>query len=86
MNNKQHGMVAQFQEQNTPGRFFFTRENYSTPNFVKISKAYGIKSKRITHKTKLKKIIKLIERHGKQPLVLEVCIPTEAKALPKMNW
>ncbi len=86
MNNKQHGMVAQFQEQNTPGRYFFTRENYSTPNFVKISKAYGVKSKRITRKTKLKKIIRLINRYGNRPLVLEVCIPTEAKALPKMNW
>lgn len=86
INNKQHGMVAQFQEQYTKGRYYFTRENYSTPNFVKISKAYGIKSKRITSKNKLKKIIRLMNRYANRPLVLEVSIPIEAKALPKMNW
>lgn len=41
INNNQHGMVAQFQEENMDGRYIGTRDGYSNPNFSLVSEAFG---------------------------------------------
>jgi acetolactate synthase-1/2/3 large subunit len=85
-NNNQHGMVAQFQESNTPGRFALTRELYSTPNFKSVAKAYGIRAIKISKASQIRKLIRIVKKNKNKPMVIEIKISQEAKALPKNNW
>jgi acetolactate synthase-1/2/3 large subunit len=85
-NNNQHGMVAQFQESNTPGRFALTRELYSTPNFKSVAKAYGIRAIKISKASQIRKLIRIVKKNKNKPMVIEIKISQEAKALPKNSW
>jgi acetolactate synthase I/II/III large subunit len=83
-NNNQHGMVAQFQERNTSGRFVGTREGYETPNFMKISNAFNIPYAKVSSEERLKhSIFELVERSG--PCLIELDISREARALPRLE-
>ena len=85
LNNKQHGMVAQFQETNVSERYVLTREGYSVPNFTSIAKAFGIKSLKINNTRQTKKLIRAINKSN-SALLVEVEISQDARALPKMKW
>ena len=85
LNNSQHGMVAQFQDENMEGRYIGTREGYSSPNFSVIAKAFDIPSIRISNLEDLPKAQRLIKDWDSGPLLLEFLIPQNAKALPKMS-
>jgi acetolactate synthase-1/2/3 large subunit len=41
INNGQHGMVAQFQEENMDGRLTGTRDGFSNPDFQNLARSYG---------------------------------------------
>lgn len=84
LNNKQHGMVAQFQRENLGSRFISTREGYSAPDFQKVSEAYGIKSYKISTNRDFTEMPRefLI---GPGPTLIEVLIAQEEEALPKFN-
>lgn len=84
-NNGQHGMVAQFQEANMDGRYFSTREGYSTPDFTSLAKAFKIEAHRFQSMSELKNAEETISAWEKGPLILEFIISLEAKALPKMG-
>ena len=85
INNRQHGMVAQFQETNLDGRYISTREGYSSPDFTKIANAFGIKSLRFQNSDDLEKAQNFVSAWDSGPLVLEFIVSPEAKALPKMG-
>lgn len=85
LNNKQHGMVAQFQETNVSERYVLTREGYSVPNFTSIAKVFGIKSLKINNMRQTKKLIRAINK-SKSALLVEVEISQDARALPKTKW
>lgn len=82
MNNHQQGMVAQFQEENLDSRYTGTRTGYSTPNFTKVAEAFGIRSFEIVSLDDSKDIFNLIQELD-VPVIVEVIIPQNAKALPK---
>jgi acetolactate synthase-1/2/3 large subunit len=85
LNNRQHGMVAQFQEANLGSRFIATRDGYSTPAFVDVAKAFGIPAYFFTSLEELCELeFDLTNAQG--PLLLEFQIPQDAKALPKMDY
>jgi acetolactate synthase-1/2/3 large subunit len=86
INNGQHGMVAQFQEENMNGRLTGTRDGYSNPNFQELAKAYGFtKIAKIAHREDLGKIKHLVENMNDEPIFLEFIVDPQAKALPKMS-
>ena len=85
INNGQHGMVAQFQETNMPGRYTATRDGYSTPDFCNVGQAFGIESRRFENSKDLDVLFDYVTQWSDGPLILEFKVSIEAKALPKMD-
>jgi len=86
INNGQHGMVAQFQEENMDGRLTGTREGFSNPNFQELARAYGFsKMARISSTSELENLNSFVENSNDEPIFLEFIVDPEAKALPKMS-
>ncbi len=86
INNGQHGMVAQFQEENMDGRLTGTRDGFSNPNFQELAKAYGFtKIAKIEHLEDLEKVNQLVNEMKDHPIFLEFIVDPQAKALPKMS-
>ena len=86
INNGQHGMVAQFQEENMDGRLTGTREGFSNPNFQELARAYGFtKVAKISSLTDLEDLKHLVENLNDDPIFLEFVVDSKAKALPKMS-
>lgn len=86
INNGQHGMVAQFQEENMDGRLTGTREGFSNPDFQELAKAYGFtKVMKINSMTDLEELKELAKNWLEEPVFLEFVVDPEAKALPKMS-
>jgi acetolactate synthase-1/2/3 large subunit len=86
INNDQHGMVAQFQETNLGNRLVLTRDGYSTPDFVKIGNAFGITSFRASNAIELFEITDKSKIITQGPVIVEIKISNQAKALPKNKW
>jgi acetolactate synthase-1/2/3 large subunit len=86
INNGQHGMVAQFQEENMGGRLTGTREGFSNPNFQELAKAYGFtKVAKISSMAELGDLKSTVENSNDEPMFLEFIVDPQAKALPKMS-
>ncbi len=83
-NNRQLGMVAQFQETNLDARYVSTQIGYSTPNFVAVAKSYGIKAYDVKSLNELEDLRDILTESN-EPIVLEFQISQLAKALPKMD-
>jgi len=85
-NNEQHGMVAQFQDENMDGRLTGTRDGYSNPDFQDLARSYGFRNvSKITCFADLVKLKKFAENMQDEPFFLEFVIDPLAKALPKMS-
>ena len=85
LNNQQHGMVAQFQEENMESRFVGTRVGYSTPDFCEIAKSFGINSFRVRSENDLVAAQEFLLQNPQGPNVIEIEINKRAKALPKID-
>jgi acetolactate synthase I/II/III large subunit len=86
-NNNQHGMVAQFQEENMESRFVGTRFGYSNPNFKLLASSYGINNYvRVTDMEDLQQLEHAIVDFSGGPALVEIIIEDSAKALPKMSY
>ncbi len=86
INNGQHGMVAQFQEENMDGRLTGTRDGFSNPDFQELAKAYGFnKIARIARIEELESLKQLVNDGKNDPIFLEFIVDPQAKALPKMS-
>jgi acetolactate synthase-1/2/3 large subunit len=85
LNNGQHGMVAQFQDENMDGRYIGTRDGHSAPNFSDVAKAFGIPSLRIESSAELNGANEFIMKWKEGAILLEFMISNKAKALPKMG-
>jgi acetolactate synthase-1/2/3 large subunit len=86
INNGQHGMVAQFQEENMDGRLTGTRDGFSNPNFQELAKAYGFtKIAKIAHLEDLDNVKQLVKNMNNEPIFLEFIVDPQAKALPKKS-
>lgn len=86
-NNSQHGMVAQFQEENMDSRFVGTRAGYSNPDFRLLANSYGIEDYAIVKDLKdLEKLTSICADFSSGPALIEIIIENSAKALPKMSY
>jgi len=83
-NNRQHGMVAQFQERNTSGRYVATRKGYSVPDFKRVVEAFDIGYSRADSYESLEdSIVRNCFRPG--PHFFELEISNHALALPRLG-
>ena len=85
INNNQHGMVAQFQEENMDSRFVGTRIGYNTPNFQEISAAFRVPSISISSENELESMEIFLDKTVKGPRLIEFVISQKALALPKLG-
>ncbi|HDY66907.1 MAG TPA: thiamine pyrophosphate-binding protein [Candidatus Scalindua sp.] len=84
LNNCCYGMVRQFQEQYFNCRFQSTVVGYSCPNFQDVVSAYKIPARKIIHNTEVVKAFQKLFNDA-QPMLLEVGINPNFKALPKLS-
>jgi acetolactate synthase I/II/III large subunit len=87
INNGQHGMVAQFQEENMNGRLIGTREGFSNPNFQELARAYGfLNVYKVESESELIELSSSIKEWKDGPSFLEFIIDGRAQALPKNSF
>ena len=86
LNNNSYGMVRQFQDKYFEGRHTGTvpRGGYSSPDFVKIAKAYGIAVENINnHKNMREKINRVLNM--KKSVLCNIVIKEDQKIIPKLE-
>lgn len=84
LNNKNLGMVRQFQELYFDKKYLGTIDDYSVPNFVDITKAYGIKARKIDNISKLEIELKDIFSSN-DPELINIELPVEKTTVePKL--
>jgi acetolactate synthase-1/2/3 large subunit len=87
INNRQHGMVAQFQDEYLSSRYNGTRTDYSQPDFSTLVKSYGICHYfRIETLSDIDKYREQFLSLAGNPIFIELIISTAAKALPKQQY
>jgi len=86
LNNSCHGMVRQFQESYFHGRYQSTVWGYSAPDFSRVAGAYGIAALRVSEPAEVAGGIRAMWEHPTQPFLLEVMVPMQANAYPKMAF
>jgi len=86
LNNKQHGMVAQFQDENMQSRYVGTRIGYSSPDFCALAETYGFKhTLTLNSMDQLGELEETLKVNLQSPMLVNVIISDQAKALPKMK-
>lgn len=84
LNNKNLGMVRQFQELYFDKKYLGTIDDYSVPNLVEITKAYGIKARKIDDISKLEIELKDIFSNN-EPELINIELPIEMTTVePKL--
>lgn len=87
LNNHAYGIILQFQDFYFNGKYEGTtpKTGYSMPDFLKVSRAYGIPAERITsHRNMTQKIQKVLRHKG--PILCDVTIPQQAQLIPKLEF
>ena len=84
LNNRNLGMVRQFQELYFDKKYLGTIDDYSVPNFVDIAKAYAIKARKIDNISKLEIELKDIFSSN-EPELINIELPVEMTTVePKL--
>ena len=84
LNNKNLGMVRQFQELYFDKKYLGTIDDYSVPNLVEITKAYGIKARKIDNISKLEIELKDIFSSN-EPELINIELPVKMTTVePKL--
>lgn len=85
LNNKSYGIIKQFQDTWLKSRYEASQKGYSTPDFIKVAKAYGIGAVRIKNhqeiKSKLKRVLS-----SKTAVFCEVQLSPDQKIFPKLEF
>lgn len=85
LNNNSYGIIKQFQEVYFEGRYEATtkKTGYTAPDFLKIARAYGIVSERITSHAQIdKKLNKILS--AKEPVICDIRLDEAQKLIPKL--
>lgn len=85
MKNNALATVRQFQKEICGGRLPGSDWTYGAPDFVKVGKAYGLRSDRLERPEEMDEKIKEFLAGG-EPALLEVAVDKEAGAYPKMQF
>jgi acetolactate synthase-1/2/3 large subunit len=85
LNNEQHGMVAQFQEEYLDSQFVGTRQGYSAPNFSAVAESFGIRSARVGGQARLVANNFPSTKDKKGATLVEIMVDHRFRALPKLG-
>ena len=85
LNNKGYGIIKQFQNLYLNNRYEATNKGNNSPNFKKISNAYGIKYFKINHNKEIDKNLNNILKYSK-PSLCEIMIKPNQKIQPKLEF
>lgn len=83
LNNHCLGMIRQFQDQYFDSCYQSTVWGYDSPDFTKVSLAYGIESFSITNENEIEKGLKILWKNSDQPFLLNVDIDIHTNVFPK---
>jgi acetolactate synthase-1/2/3 large subunit len=88
MNNRNLGMIRQFQDSYFESRYQSTYWGYSAPDFEKVAKAYGINSQTINSEDDIENAVKWMwnEENANQPVLLQVMIDPHTNTYPKIAF
>ena len=88
MNNKNLGMIRQFQDSYFESRYQSTYWGYSTPDFEKVGTAYGINSKTISTESEIEEAIQWMwtTENELKPALLQVMIDPFTNTYPKIAF
>ena len=86
LNNRCHGMVRQFQESYFKERYQSTLWGYDAPDFCAVARAYGLLAVRVSDPARIEETLAELMREPRRPALLEVMIPTETNAYPKLAF
>lgn len=86
VNNQTLGKISETQRADYDRRMMLTTRDsgYTTPDFEKISIAYGIKSKTLKSYNELYTVKAWLE--DEEPCLINIMLPDDTLLLPKMNW
>ena len=84
-NNQCHGMVRQFQETYFKGRLQSTVEGYSAPDFIAVSRAYGVPARSLNCIDEVDESIHWLLK-SKGPALLEVPLSIRSRVYPKLAF
>lgn len=87
LNNHSYGIIKQFQDMYFDSRYEATtpKSGYGVPDFIKISRAYGLATETIRNHLEMKRKIRLVMRK-KGPVICDCLIPDDAKMIPKLSF
>lgn len=87
INSRSYAIIMQFQEMYFNSNYVATipKTGYSSPDFVKVAKAYGLATEQIKNHQELKRKIKKVLTF-KGPIVCEVLVPHDSKLIPKLSF
>lgn len=83
-NNQSYGIIKQFQDTYFNSRYEASEKGYSTPDFIKVSKAYGLATALINNHYQLREKIRLVLRK-KGSVLCDLEISPDQKILPKLE-
>ncbi|RWY50191.1 thiamine pyrophosphate-binding protein [Mucilaginibacter gilvus] len=88
MNNKNLGMIRQFQDSYFESRYQSTYWGYSAPDFEKVAKAYGIDSLTISAEDEMEDAVNWMwnETNAGEPVLLQVMIDPHTNTYPKIAF
>ncbi len=82
INNKALGMIRHFQEMYFESKYYGTIEGYSTPDFIKISEAYGIESCKISDESQINELGQKL--NDDKSYIIEVELKNKTYVIPKL--
>ncbi len=88
LNNKNLGMIRQFQDSYFESRYQSTYWGYSAPDFEKVAKAYEINSRTINGEEEIEEASKWMwnEENAGKPVLLQVMIDPHTNTYPKIAF
>ena len=86
VNNSSLGKISEIQRADYGERYMLTngQSGYTSPDFQKITEAYGIKAKTIDDYHKLDEVKDWFS--DDDPCLINILLPDDTLLLPKMNW
>jgi acetolactate synthase-1/2/3 large subunit len=88
MNNKNLGMIRQFQDSYFESRYQSTYWGYSAPDFEKVAQAYEINAITINTEEEIEDAIKWMwnDQNANSPVLLQVMIDPHTNTYPKIAF
>lgn len=86
INNKNLGMIRQFQDSYFESRYQSTFWGYSPPDFEKVAEAYGIEAATISETHQISEALTQLWSNPQKPFLLQVMVDSYANAYPKIAF